>query len=431
MQKNDQNQNTGCLCFGKKQKGEFPKTFKKSEKILKKYKDNSLDISDDAILEVMIRLYISENKSKAIDMLQRCRINPNYQTNLIRNDLEYFIPQLINFLVFHQQLQDERLIQFINNASQIDFFFAHLVYFQLKSLSQIVAHNNRIELKIVQKFVQEFEQKMTLNYQGNLLIATQFLKIHLDDSITSSTLRKSITSLSSKKIKQEVYQGSLRIKSIKQNEVVRLYGTNQWEQEMSNKSPSQYLVRNHEDIELEDYISIFENNEDIIKPIDTAFQSNINFWYDVTKICDELSKSNSKTEYLHSLLNKMNINLPAAVYVPFVKNSIRNYAVLNIVSRESRVFSTKMRSPYSLTLEIYRPEIEEDYNEQQLIDKQMSLAIKTSMIKTQSQVIIQEQLNAQMNRTYSLAEAQNTFNNEFQNIKFNQFNYQNNEQESD
>lgn len=54
----------------------------------------------------------------------------------------------------------------------------------------------------------------------------------------------------------------------------------------------------------------------------------------------------------------MNENLPAAVYVPFVKNCIRNYAVLNIVYKESKVFSTKMRSPYSLTLEIFRPEVE-------------------------------------------------------------------------
>lgn len=54
----------------------------------------------------------------------------------------------------------------------------------------------------------------------------------------------------------------------------------------------------------------------------------------------------------------MNENLPAAVYVPFVNGSIRNFAILKIVAKESRVFSTKMRSPFSLTLEIYRPEIE-------------------------------------------------------------------------
>ncbi|CAD8062202.1 unnamed protein product [Paramecium sonneborni] len=434
MQKSDQNKNSGCLCFGKKQKGEFPKTFKKSGKILKKYKDNSLDISDDVILEVMIRLYISENKGKAIEMLQRCRINPNFESNLIRNDLEYFIPQLINFLVFHQQLSDERLISFINKASQIDFFFAHLVYFQLKSLSQIVAHNNKVELKIVQKFVQEFEEKMSENYQGNLLIATQFLKLHLEDSLKSSSLQKSIYSLPSKKIRQEVYQGSIRVKSFKQNEIVQLYGTSEWEKEISNKSPSQYLLRNYEDIQLEDYRSIFQNGQDF-ESIDAAFQSNINFWNDITEICNELSKSNSKTLYLQSLLNKMNANLPAAVYVPFVKNSIRNYAVLNIVSKESRVFSTKMRSPYSLTLEIYRPEIEVNYNEQEFLDKQMSQAIKTNMIKNngnyQSQIIIQQEQNSQVNRTFSSAEAQNAFNNEFKSIKFNQFNYQTNEQESD
>lgn len=54
----------------------------------------------------------------------------------------------------------------------------------------------------------------------------------------------------------------------------------------------------------------------------------------------------------------MNKNLPASVYVPFVNNQVRNYAILKIVPKESRVFSTKMRSPFSLTLELYRPEIE-------------------------------------------------------------------------
>lgn len=38
--------------------------------------------------------------------------------------------------------------------------------------------------------------------------------------------------------------------------------------------------------------------------------------------------------------------------------SIRNYAVLNIVSSEAKVFSTKERSPYYICLEIYRPEEE-------------------------------------------------------------------------
>ena len=58
------------------------------------------------------------------------------------------------------------------------------------------------------------------------------------------------------------------------------------------------------------------------------------------------------------LLQLVNSKLPAAVYIPFVTQSLRNYVVLNIVAEESRVFSTKTRSPFSLFLEIYRPEEE-------------------------------------------------------------------------
>ena len=79
-------------------------------------------------------------------------------------------------------------------------------------------------------------------------------------------------------------------------------------------------------------------------------------------ICDDLSKVKKKTDFLHSCLQKMNENLPAAAYVPFVGNSTRNYAILKIAYKESRVFSTKMRSPFSLVLELYRPEIEEKKN---------------------------------------------------------------------
>ncbi|CAD8065540.1 unnamed protein product [Paramecium sonneborni] len=431
MQKGEKTKTTGCLCFSRQTKTEFSKTFKKSNKILKKYTKNNSDILDDDILEVMIRLYISDNKTKAIEMLQRCRINPNFQTNLIRNDLEYYIPQLINFMVFHQQLQDDRLIDFIIKASSIDFFFAHLVYFQLKSLSKIVSPNSKVEFKIVLQFVKEFEDKMTLNYQGNLLIATQLLKIHLEDSFQSDILVKSIM-LSNKKDnqEQEVYQGSLRIKSWKHNKIVQVYGTDQWSDYIKDKNLEDCLITKHEDIELQDYVSIFQNEQNNGLQEDLAFQSNINFWNDITKISDELSKHQKKTEQLHRFLNNINLNLPAAVYIPFVKNSIRNYAILNIVSKESRVFSTKMRSPYSLTLEIFRPEIESYYNEKQLLDTQISKPIKTNMIKSQSisqsQVQFQNLNNSviQLQRSYSIADAEKSFQNEFESMKFNQTNQQ-------
>ena len=55
-------------------------------------------------------------------------------------------------------------------------------------------------------------------------------------------------------------------------------------------------------------------------------------------------------------LVQLNTHLPASVYIPFVNNSARNYAVLHIAPLESRVFQTKARSPYMVCIEVYRPD---------------------------------------------------------------------------
>lgn len=47
--------------------------------------------------------------------------------------------------------------------------------------------------------------------------------------------------------------------------------------------------------------------------------------------------------------------MPAAVYIPFLAESMRNYAVLSIVADESKIFKTKERAPIMLTLEVFRP----------------------------------------------------------------------------
>ena len=54
------------------------------------------------------------------------------------------------------------------------------------------------------------------------------------------------------------------------------------------------------------------------------------------------------------LLN-VNKQLPSSVYIPFVNQSMRNYAVLHIIAEESRIFKTKERCPLLLCIEVYRP----------------------------------------------------------------------------
>lgn len=80
------------------------------------------------------------------------------------------------------------------------------------------------------------------------------------------------------------------------------------------------------------------------------------FWFDLVKIGNDLAHINPKIVGLKASLRDINRKLPAAVYIPFVRNSLRYYTVLNIDVDHARVFSTKERSPYSIYIEVFREE---------------------------------------------------------------------------
>lgn len=62
-----------------------------------------------------------------------------------------------------------------------------------------------------------------------------------------------------------------------------------------------------------DYSSKFNKLEG-----DKSFLSNIEFWEDITHICDAITTEANKTNALRELLRSLNEYLPAAVYIPFV-----------------------------------------------------------------------------------------------------------------
>ena len=76
-------------------------------------------------------------------------------------------------------------------------------------------------------------------------------------------------------------------------------------------------------------------------------------------LCDisvDILNEPNKKEILKHKLWMLNNYLPAAVYIPFVNKSMRNYAVLHITATECRVFQTKEWAPYLISLEVYWPE---------------------------------------------------------------------------
>ena len=88
------------------------------------------------IYELLNELYERRiNPSEIYNLLIKKRINPALNGDEERNDIEYFIPQIITFLVLERNMDDKMLIELIINGCTTDFYFAHRVYFYLKSLS--------------------------------------------------------------------------------------------------------------------------------------------------------------------------------------------------------------------------------------------------------------------------------------------------------
>ena len=69
-------------------------------------------------------------------------------------------------------------------------------------------------------------------------------------------------------------------------------------------------------------------------------------------------------KYLQESLQKINKNLPATVYIPFLSKLHRNHIVLNICEQESRLFITAEKAPFLICVEVFQPQELEIYIQQ-------------------------------------------------------------------
>lgn len=54
-----------------------------------------------------------------------------------REDLEFYVPQLCTYLVFHEEMHSPELINLLERACKLDLHFAHRFYLYLNSLAVI------------------------------------------------------------------------------------------------------------------------------------------------------------------------------------------------------------------------------------------------------------------------------------------------------
>ena len=261
---------------------------------------------------------------KVIRDFENVRINPNLikaNNNIfIRNDLEFYIPQLCSFILFGEFELVEESLSFLCKACYSSYFFAHRVVWFLKSMLTVNHNNVNFNTKI-----------------RNVL--------HIIQSIFKSDDDKKILE------RYHIPGGDEYINFVNNNQngnggldlnIFHKYGycTNS-EEDIIDSSINSIKQIDHEDINL------------------SSFLSNINFYDHLCNICERiryLSNDETRQEELIKELNKLNNNMPYNIYIPFATSDIRNYIIGKISIKDSKVFKTKERAPILITAECFRLE---------------------------------------------------------------------------
>lgn len=119
---------------------------------------------------------------------------------------------------------------------------------------------------------------------------------------------------------------------------------------MSFPTQNEFIMGNEEN---DDFISMSNIMNDVNF---RSYNSTINF---IDYLCDISFRMGSKpreqqAEFLFKELYEINLSLPGLVYLPFLKNSTRNYMICHISLPETKIFRTKTRAPIMLTFELIR-----------------------------------------------------------------------------
>ena len=345
-----------------------------------------------------------------IDDLKKVRLNPNLilLESGQRNDLEFYIPQLCNFNLFGGQEQVAQFFFFLCNACYASFFFAHRVYWfmrsfesieclakiehDLKFLNSIFQSENRDNRYILtnlfvagskkyidyldnKKFLlfykkkfelidkNSLETKKDINYYNNVINSKNIICNYSDymlnkalgntkqdnniNNIDNNNINNINISENEKKENKEKHQ--ITAKDIFINNYSFYTETPVDFAPIEDNNDDYVIVNKKEDI--------YNDNENEIDDVNLlSFHSVISFFDDLCKIGRDLKgKDSSKfKEIIINEITKINKKLPANVYLPFLSNNTRNYIIVHIPVTELKIFKTKERVPFMLVFEMIR-----------------------------------------------------------------------------
>ena len=388
-----------CLCCIKSdplnEKYYFIRLWNKLTKESNKGSNNSLPFQ--TLINLFAHKYV-------IDDLKKVRLNPNLillETGQ-RNDLEFYVPQLCNFNLFGGQEQVAQFFFFLCNACYASFFFAHRVYWfmrsfdnieclskiehDLKFLNSIFQSENRDNRYILTNLFVAGSQKY-IDYLNNknflLFYKKKFELIDKNSLNTKKAINYYNDVVNSKKIINNYsdYMLNKALGNTKQDNNINNINISDIEKKESKEKPqitaNNIFINNYsfysetpvdfapieeEDSLKSDYVIVNKIEDDIFNDniIDDvnllSFHSVISFFDDLCKIGRDLKGKDSSQfkEIIINEITKINKTLPANVYLPFLSNNTRNYIIVHIPVTELKIFKTKERVPFMLVFEMIR-----------------------------------------------------------------------------
>jgi phosphatidylinositol 4-kinase len=418
--------------------------------------------ASDKPFKILTNLFI--NDEEAISGLESIRLNPNLvNENKLRNDLEFYIPQLCTFLLFGEMKDIEEFFVFLCKACNLSFFFAHRVHWFLSAMIEASQEKKESIIKILKMINTLFkseneENKNIINrfYVSNSEPFIKYIKINdlyfLYDTknIKNHKIINVLEKVNEEKEKLNGNQLDIFNKYNKSKNIIFEYSNKEYkniifkDKNISTNNKKNNIKENNIDknnnindndisnlkniIKADDFlisISNFElnnpdysyeedddednednkedNKEKIKKPIIdinfVSYHSSLNFIDHLCDICNELIKYETDLQriYLYNKLLEINKKLPCNVYLPFLKESTRNYIICHIPLEGIKIFRTKTRCPIMLTFEMIRIDEVNKANENE--DFSFEKTSSSTGAKNKRLILLNQKINSSYDNT--------------------------------
>ncbi len=402
------------------------------------------DGSDESFV-VLTNLFA--NADNALEELESIRLNPNLVSeNKLRNDLEFYIPQLCTFLLFGEVKAIEEFFVFLCKVCNASFFFAHRVHWFLLAMIKYAQEKNEQIVNILKMvntlFKSESKQKKNKLEKFYIANSDPYIEYIKDNDLfflydnkliqEKDNIFDKINFNSLNFIQQQIYNKykesrdtiisysddeyqQARNKEIKKlqekGKKININNENNINKINSNPNikntkfkPNDFFIDisnfelNNADLtyEIDDEIleeddtgsiiqnNLYQNNDNdfvnLRKSLSdinfVSYHSSLNFIDHLCDISNDLPKQpiDEQMLFLYEKINIINKKLPCNVYLPFLKDSARNYIVCHIPLEGVKIFRTKTRCPIMLTFEIIR--IDEINKEIHDIDERVDQSAK-------------------------------------------------------